>query len=100
MYSFDVCVLSGSVSVDVETLWTIAPPPGSSVLGIFQAKILNWVVISFSSNFDSLLKKKKKKVISLIDFKYRVILLILYKQIVKELLLQPEQFQEDFSLHS
>ena len=44
--------------------------------------------------------KKKKKVISLTYFKYEEILLILYKQIVEELLLPPEHFQEDLSLCS
>ena len=61
MLNFGVCVLSNSVPMDVETLWTVAPPPGSSVHRVFQAKILDWVVISYSNNFDSLLKKKKKK---------------------------------------
>ena len=36
-----------------QTLWTVADPmdcslPGSSVHGIFQARVLEWVVISFS----------------------------------------------------
>ena len=30
------------------TPWTIYSPPGSSVLGFSQAKILEWVAISFS----------------------------------------------------
>ena len=34
-------------SLTFETPWTGAPP-GSSVLGILQAKILEWVAISFS----------------------------------------------------
>ena len=101
MLNCDVCAQLLSTPVDVEMLWTIPPPPGSSAYGIVQAKMLNWVVISHSSNFDSLHKKKKKKiVISLTDFKYKVILLLLYKQLVEELLLQPDHFQEDFSLHS
>ena len=32
------------------TLWTVAPP-GSSVHGVFQTRILEWVAISFSREF-------------------------------------------------
>ena len=31
-----------------DTTWTVALPPGSSVLGIFQARILEWVATSSS----------------------------------------------------
>ena len=31
-----------------ETPWTVSYPPGSSVHGIFQARILEWVAISYS----------------------------------------------------
>ena len=41
-----VCV-SRSVMSDFMTPWTVAPP-GSSVHGILQARILEWVAISFS----------------------------------------------------
>ena len=30
------------------TPWTVCSPPGSSILGILQARILEWVAISFS----------------------------------------------------
>ena len=33
------------------TPWTVHQPPGSSVCGIFQARILEWVAISFSRNW-------------------------------------------------
>ena len=33
------------------TPWTVHQPPGSSVPGIFQARILEWVAISFSRNW-------------------------------------------------
>ena len=36
-------------------------PPGSSVIGILQARILEWVAISFSKTGNWLLSKKKKK---------------------------------------
>ena len=34
-------------------------PPGSSVHGILQARVLEWVAISFSNQHHSILKKKK-----------------------------------------
>ena len=34
-------------------------PPGSSIHGIFQARVLEWVAIAFSE--DGHIKKKKKK---------------------------------------
>ena len=34
-------------------------PPGSSVHGIFQVRILEWVAISFSNVRTTFLKKKK-----------------------------------------
>ena len=41
------CVLNGSVMSD--SLWSHGlEPPGSSVHGIFQVRILEWVAISFS----------------------------------------------------
>ena len=40
------CVLSYSVGSAVD-----CGPPGSSVLGIFQARILEWVAISYSRGF-------------------------------------------------
>ena len=34
-------------------------PPGSSIHGIFQAKVLEWVAIAFSmTNLDSILKSR------------------------------------------
>ena len=42
-----LCVFSGSVVSDSLQLHGLYPP-GSSVHGIFQARILEWVVISFS----------------------------------------------------
>ena len=36
-------------------------PPGSSVPGILQARILEWVAIAFSDSLYANLKKKKKK---------------------------------------
>ena len=39
--------VSCSIMSDFMTPWTVAPP-GSSVRGILQARILQWVVISFS----------------------------------------------------
>ena len=37
--------------------------PGSSVHGILQVRILEWIAISFSKTFSELKKKKKKKVL-------------------------------------
>ena len=99
MLNCDVCAQLLSTSVDVEMLWTI-PPTRLLCLWNFQAKILNWVVYPTPVTLIASIKKKKKIVISLTDFKYKVILLLLYKQIVEELLLQPEHFQEDLSLQS
>ena len=47
LYSLCVCVSHSVVSI---SLWPhgLYSPPGSSVHGIFQARILEWVVISFS----------------------------------------------------
>ena len=42
-----MCLLSHSVLSDSAILWT-AEEPGSSVHGILQARILEWVVIPFS----------------------------------------------------
>ena len=36
-------------------------PPGSSVHGILQAKVLEWVAICLSSHSAGICKKKKKK---------------------------------------
>ena len=36
-------------------------PPGSSIHGIFQARVLEWGAIAFSANQTNGLKKKKKK---------------------------------------
>ena len=41
-----VCMLSRSVGSVFATPWTL-PPPGSSVHRILQARILEWVAISF-----------------------------------------------------
>ena len=47
--SLCVCVLvSHSIVSDFVTPWTVCSPPGSSVCGILQARILEWVAISFS----------------------------------------------------
>ena len=35
-------------------------PPGSSVHGIFQARVLEWVAISFSNQHQSIFKKKNR----------------------------------------
>ena len=40
--------------------------PGSSIHGIFQARVLEWGAIAFSDKSPSYLKKKKKDVV---DFK-------------------------------
>ena len=37
-------------------------PPGPSIYGIFQAKVLEWGAIAFSEGSPGELKKKKKKV--------------------------------------
>ena len=42
------CSLSRSVVFDCLRPHGLCSPPGSSVHGIFQARILEWVVISFS----------------------------------------------------
>ena len=42
-------------------------PPGSSVLGIFQARILEWVAISFSNSLATLLK------LAWTDFRYSIV---------------------------
>ena len=36
------------------TSWTVCSPPGSSVHGILQARILEWVAIPFSRVFSKL----------------------------------------------
>ena len=48
-----VCVCAQSVSCALlfAPPWTIAPLPGSSVHGISQARILEWVSIPFSRGF-------------------------------------------------
>ena len=45
-----VCVCIHSVTKSCPTLWNLmnCSPPGSSVYGILQAQILQWVAISFS----------------------------------------------------
>ena len=40
---------------------TDCSPPGSSVHGILQARILEWVAISFSINYTSIIQKKKRE---------------------------------------
>ena len=50
--SLCVCVLGGCAQLLSHvhlfaTPWTIACPPGSSIHGIFQARILEWVTISY-----------------------------------------------------
>ena len=47
-----VCVCAQSLSLVqlFPTPWTVCSPPGSSVQAIFQARILEWVAISFSSS--------------------------------------------------
>ena len=42
-----VCYVA-SVVPNCVTLWTVAPPPSSSVPGISQARILEWIAILFS----------------------------------------------------
>jgi len=39
------------VSDSFTTPWTVCSPPSSSVLGISQARILEWVAISSSRGF-------------------------------------------------
>ena len=47
--------------------------PGSSVHGIFQARILEWVSISFTINIQYLLKKENTDFINIMDFRvYRI----------------------------
>ena len=48
LMEFSVRRLSCSVMSNSVTSWTVALPPGSSVHGISQARILRWVAISFS----------------------------------------------------
>ena len=51
--SFASVCLYTSCSVMSDSLrppWTVCSPPGSSVYGILQAEILEWVVISFSGD--------------------------------------------------
>ena len=43
-----MCLLSHSVVLDSVTSWTVAYS-GSSVFGIFQARILEWVAVSYSN---------------------------------------------------
>ena len=38
------------------TPWTVCSPPGSSVHGVFQARILEWVAISYSGDSSLLLQ--------------------------------------------
>ena len=50
-----MCVPSHSSHVQLfATLWTVCSPPGSSVYGILQARILEWVAMP-SSKGSSLL---------------------------------------------
>ena len=42
-------------------------PPGSSVHGILQAKILEWVAISFCKTNEYIMAKKKRKEEEAID---------------------------------
>ena len=52
-FSISLCVcVSQSLSCVrlFVTLWTVCSPPGSSVRGILQARMLEWVAISFSRN--------------------------------------------------
>ena len=46
---YTMCVQVRSVAQSCLTLWdpTDCSPPGSSVQGIFQARILEWVAVSF-----------------------------------------------------
>ena len=46
-YWVRVCLVPQS-GPTLATLWTLWSPPGSSVYGILQARILEWVAISFS----------------------------------------------------
>ena len=52
----DVCVLTRMLSHSVDfcpTLYNliVCSPPGSSIRGIFQARILEWVAVSFSRGY-------------------------------------------------
>ena len=50
-FIFNMMCADGLVSKSCPTLatpWTVCRPPGSSFHGIFQARILDWVAISFS----------------------------------------------------
>ena len=44
-----VCAVCSVVSNSFTTPWTVWSPPGSSVHGIFQARILGWVAIFYIS---------------------------------------------------
>ena len=44
------CMLSGSVVSHFATPQTVCSPPGFSVHGVFQARILEWVAISSSGD--------------------------------------------------
>ena len=46
----------------LSTPWTVCSPPGSSAHGISQARILEWVVISFSNVMYVLSQLKKNKI--------------------------------------
>ena len=45
----------------LETLWTVCSLPGFSVHRILQARILQWVAISFSRMHNGKNKKKRRK---------------------------------------
>ena len=48
-----MCTCSVPLLCLTATLWTIYSPLGSSVHGVFQARILEWVAISFSRGTSS-----------------------------------------------
>ena len=60
-----VIVLSHSVVSDSVNLWTDCSPPGSSVHGILQAGILEWIATS-SSRGSSLAQGSNSYLLSLL----------------------------------
>ena len=65
MYGFIYSMYSCLVAQLCLTLYNPmdCSPPGSSVQGIFQAKILEWIAISFSNNVYSTYIFKNKPLI-------------------------------------
>ena len=59
-----VCVYVDSFVSTSATPWTICSPPGSSVHGIFQARVLEWVAISYLTESSRLLGTEPASLVS------------------------------------